>query len=211
MSRNVVLIEPPSPTFPAVLRTGALISPVPRLWAMGNLEILCRRLLGLFCATRCPGAVILRTYDLAQALRAARVAVISGFHTPMEKECLDLLLRGEQPVVICPARSIEHMRLPLAWRKPLAEQRLLILSPFAAQQRRSTIELAETRNRFVATLADTIVVTHAPPGSKTARLCAELVEQDKPIATLELADNAHLLAGGLLGYSVNEFVASLSV
>ena len=65
-------------------------------------------LLGFFCATRCPGNVILRTYDLALPLREAGVPVIGGFHTPMEKECLEVLLRGQQPVVICPARSIEQ-------------------------------------------------------------------------------------------------------
>jgi hypothetical protein len=37
----------------------------------------------------------------------------------MEKECLELLLRGMQSVVICPARGIERMRLPSAWRTPL--------------------------------------------------------------------------------------------
>jgi len=33
--------------------------------------------------------------------------VVSGFHALMEKECLDLLLRGTQPIVICPLASIE--------------------------------------------------------------------------------------------------------
>jgi predicted AAA+ superfamily ATPase len=46
---------------------------------------------------------VLRTFALA--LREAGIPVIGGFHAPMEKECLDLLLRGTQPVVICPARS----------------------------------------------------------------------------------------------------------
>ena len=30
------------------------------------------------------------------------VPMIGGFHTPMEQECLEVLLRGQQPVVICP-------------------------------------------------------------------------------------------------------------
>jgi hypothetical protein len=34
----------------------------------------------------------LKTYDLARDLRDADVPVIGGFHTPMEKECLRLLL-----------------------------------------------------------------------------------------------------------------------
>jgi len=40
--------------------------------------------------------------------------VISGFHTPAEKECLRILLRGAQPIIICPARSIEPIFL--SWK-----------------------------------------------------------------------------------------------
>jgi predicted Rossmann fold nucleotide-binding protein DprA/Smf involved in DNA uptake len=206
MSLHAARIEATSADFPMALRDGALIASVPRLWAIGNVGILKTRLLGFFCSTRCPGKVILRTYDLAQALRAAEVPVIGGFHTPMEKECLDLLLRGPQPVVVCPARSIERMRLPVTWRKPVAENRLLILSPFEAHHRRPTAELAEHRNRFVATLADDLFVAHAPAGSKTARFCAAVMAQGKPMYTLNLPENAGLIQEGVIGYAVSELV-----
>src|SRR5262249_38259755 len=153
---------------------------------------------GLFCATRCPGNVILRTYDLALALREAGVPVIGGFHTPMEKEGLEVLLRGQQPVVICPARHIERLRLPTSWPKPYGQARLLVLSPFTAHQRRPTTELAAYRNRFVATLATNILVAYAGPGSKTAQFCGELVAQHRQVYTLALPDNAHLVQRGAL-------------
>ncbi len=82
------------------------------LWAIGDAQILNVGLLALFCSVRCPGDLILKTYDLARTLRDAGVPVIGGFHSPMEKECLRLLLRGQQPVVVCPARNIENMRVP---------------------------------------------------------------------------------------------------
>jgi hypothetical protein len=78
---------------------------------LGNPDLLGRPLLALFCSRRCPGSVILKTYDAAKALRAAGIAVIGGFQTPVERDCLAILLRGEQPVVICPARSLAGMRL----------------------------------------------------------------------------------------------------
>ena len=144
MSLNVTIIESTSPNFPAALQTGTLIPPVAQLWVIGNLDILKTPLLGLFCSTRCPGNVILRTYDLALALREAEVPIISGFHTPMEKECLEVFLRGTQPIVLCPARDIQHLRLPAAWRKPLADGRLLILSSIAAAQRRPPLPWPST-------------------------------------------------------------------
>src|SRR5215510_14355286 len=209
MSSNATMLTPISPHFPPALRSGTLLAPCPQLWTLGNLDILTTPLLGFFCATRCPGSVILRTYDLAVALREAGVPVIGGFHTPMEKECLEVLLRGQQPVVICPARSIERLRLPMSWRKPYDQSRLLVLSPFTARQRRPTTELAEYRNRFVATLATNIFVAYAGPGSKTAQFCGELVAQYRQAYTLDLPDNAHLVQRGVLSHALHDLVGLL--
>jgi predicted Rossmann fold nucleotide-binding protein DprA/Smf involved in DNA uptake len=198
-----------SPHFPAALQSGTLLAPCPQIWALGNLDLLTMPLLGFFCATRCPGSVILRTYDLALALREAGVPVIGGFHTPMEKECLEVLLRGQQPVVICPARNIERLRLPISWRKPYNEGRLLVLSPFVARQRRPTTELAEYRNRFVATLATNICVAYAGPGSQTAQFCVELLAQHRRAYTLDLPENAHLVQHGALSHALHDLVVLL--
>jgi hypothetical protein len=89
---------------------------------LGDLTILRRCTLAWFCSVKCPGDLILKTYDLARALREAQIPVIGGFHSPMEKECLKLLLRGNQPVIICPARSI-WSRLPGEWKLPLDQGR----------------------------------------------------------------------------------------
>ena len=51
----------------------------------GNRSLLDQPLTALFCSSRCPGDLILQAYDAAQALRDAGVAVIGGFHTPIEK------------------------------------------------------------------------------------------------------------------------------
>jgi hypothetical protein len=56
------------------------------------------------------------------------------------------------------------MRLPADWKKPLADSRLLVISPFAATERRVTKLLAAERNRFVAALADEIVFAHISAG-----------------------------------------------
>jgi predicted Rossmann fold nucleotide-binding protein DprA/Smf involved in DNA uptake len=160
-------------------------------------------LLGFFCSIKCPGNVILRVFDLIRGIRDAGLTVIGGFHSPMEKECLDLLLRGEQPIVICPARSIVSIRLPTAWRELLTERRLLLLSPFDAKERRPTAELAERRNHLVAALADTILVAHATAGSNTERLCLELARQGKPVYTPSIAENAHLMERGIVADSIN--------
>jgi predicted Rossmann fold nucleotide-binding protein DprA/Smf involved in DNA uptake len=206
MPHYVTLIESTSLDFPATLCHGALESSYPCIWAIGNLDILKTRLVGFFCSTKCPGSVIVQIYDLARALRDSGIPVISGFHSPMEKECLDLLLRGTQPVVICPARNIERMRLPTAWRTPIAEGHLLILSPFSVPHRRPTADLAEQRNLFVGALANTVVIAHASRGSKIDRLFAEIVASGKQVYTLDLPENTGLMDQGVTGYAVTDLV-----
>ena len=100
---------------------------LPEVNSKGNLSLLDEPLTALFCSNRCPGDLIIRTYDLARAMRDAGVPVIGGFQTPMERECLRRLLRGNQPVVVCPARSIDNMRTPRDWRPALDDGRLLVL------------------------------------------------------------------------------------
>src|SRR5262245_40127064 len=104
----------------------------------GPLGLLQNRMLGLVCSMRCPGEVILRAYDLARSLREAGIPVIGGFHSPMERECFEILSRGSQPIVICPARSLQSMRVPASWRVPLEQNRLLVISPFRERERRAT-------------------------------------------------------------------------
>ncbi len=198
------LINPATPPCPPAVTEKLQKKEILRLWAVGNLGILEKPLLAFFCSSRCPGQVILRIYDLARRLRDAGIAVISGFHSAMEKECLYLLLRGDQPVVICPGRGIDGMRLPVAWRKEISGNRLLLLSPFEPRLRRPTQALTEIRNRFVAAIADSILVAHAHPGSKTERLCLELLETGESLYSLGMTENNGLIEKGAIGIGVDE-------
>jgi predicted Rossmann fold nucleotide-binding protein DprA/Smf involved in DNA uptake len=178
--------------------------------ALGNLEILAGRTLGLFCSIKCPGRLIVQTYDAVRALRDAGVSVIGGFHSPMERECLELLLRGPQPVIVCPARSIARMRLPPEWKGPLAEGRLLLLSPFAEQDRRVTAELAGERNQFVAAVADELLIAHAEAGGKTEAFARVVAAWGKPLLTLADDTNTNLLALGATQLRPRDVAARLA-
>jgi predicted Rossmann fold nucleotide-binding protein DprA/Smf involved in DNA uptake len=166
------------------------------VWGLGNLQILRSRKLALFCSVRCPGKVILETYDLAHKLREEGVTVIGGFHSPMERECLEVLLRGTAPVVLCPARGMAKMRLRPEFRGPLENGRLLLLSPFNDNQRRATRETAMARNRFVAALADVVFVAYAAPNSQTETFCRQILAWGKPLLTFESSEDSALAALG---------------
>ena len=185
MSFKINTIETNSSDCPTILKDRISNDLFPKIWAIGNLNILEQQLLGFFCSAKCPGAIILKTYDLIRDLRNKGVIVISGFHSPIEKDCLDFLMRGKQPIVICPARGIETMRIPKSWRVPIQENRLLILSPFENKYRRPTVALAEHRNHFVEMLANQILVAYAANGSKTMQLCSEASMEGKKVYTLD--------------------------
>jgi|SRR5579885_657219 predicted Rossmann fold nucleotide-binding protein DprA/Smf involved in DNA uptake len=169
---------------------------VSRLLALGNLDLLQRDTLALFCSARCPGNLILKLYDTLRTLRDGRQTVISGFHAPIEQEALLTLMQGQGGIVICPARSIDRMRVPVAWRQALADSRLLVLSPFAAREERATARLAARRNEFVVDLADRVLIVHAEAGSRTAALARTILERGKRLLTLPATENKHLLEIG---------------
>ena len=106
------------------------------------------------------------------------MTVISGFHSPVEKECLRILLRGKQPIIICLARSLEKIRMPTEWRRALTDERLLLICPFEKRPRRPTIESSRQRNELVAALSDETVIIHAEPGGGIERI-SELVKHWK--------------------------------
>lgn len=156
-----------------------------RLWAVGHSELIRLPKTALFCSTRCPGNAILAAMDQAQCWRNKERCIISGFHSPIEKECLQILLRARQPIIICPARSLRNMRIPKEWRPGIEAEWILLLSPFEALHRRTTAVLAELRNQMVAAPADEVYFVHTVPGGKTTRLAEQVTTWGIPTIVYE--------------------------
>lgn len=151
------------------------------LQVVGPSALLAVRRTALFCSVRTPGAAILRTYDIARRIRDDGITVISGFHSPIEKECLRILLRGKQPIIICPARAIEAMRIPTECRAAFDAGRMLFLSPFTKKPTRVTKESAFARNKLVAALADEAYIVQISPGGQSERIAQMFTQWRAPI------------------------------
>jgi predicted Rossmann fold nucleotide-binding protein DprA/Smf involved in DNA uptake len=167
-------IDGNSPAFPVQLNERLGNEAPVRLRAIGRLDLLSVPKTALFCSKTCPGGAVLKAMDQAQKWRDEGRCIISGFHSPIEKECLHILLRGVQPIIICPARGLEGMRIPKAWQKGVAAGRILLLSSFNPSHHRLTAALSDQRNRLVAALADEIHFAHVTPGGKIARLAEQI-------------------------------------
>ena len=179
------------------------------LRALGNLRIAGRKKLALFCSKKCPGTLIIRTHDLAHTLRDAEITVIGGFHSPVEKECLGVLLKGRQALIVCPARGLEGMRVPRAWRAPIQQGRLLLLSPFDKKHSRATAALAQKRNEFVAALADAVFVAYAAPGGTMEAFCRTVLGWKRDVLTFACPENTHLLDIGARSVSPDSVLQAL--
>ena len=203
MTQSIQRITQKDTNYPTGLEQYLKTETPETIWARGNTDLLSRQnttlnggLWALFCSSKCPGEIILKAHDLAQRFKETGIPTIGGYHSPVEQECLRVLLRGAQPILLCPARSIENMRLKSAWKDALSEERLLILSIFGSRYRRSTVALADQRNAFVAALADKICIAHAAEDSKILEFAQRVLAWGKPVFTFETSANDTLFQLG---------------
>jgi hypothetical protein len=129
---------------------------------IGNLSILELPKTAFLCSRQIPAEAVLKCYDWAIQMREAGRCVISGFHSPLEQDVLHYLLKGTQPVIMALARGMKT-----SWEQPiqkaLDEGRLLIVTPFGEQAKRTSADTAAVRNDLMLQLADEIVVGYADP------------------------------------------------
>ena len=174
MENEIKYLTPEEPDYPPALLSTQLFTPPAIIAYIGNLALLKERKTALFCSVKCPGNEIIKTLDYALKLRDEGKILISGFHSPVEKECLNIYLRGESPVIVCPARGLEEMRIQKEWKKAVEAEKMLILSPFCALERRLRKDLAWKRNLFAAAVAEEVVIGYAGKGSRTEGLKDEV-------------------------------------
>lgn len=176
MDRVVVPLTPEDECYPRG-RLSGWPAPLPPLYAIGNPELIRLSLTALFCSRRCPGDAIIKAYDLARELRDGETPATGGFHTPVEKDMLEILLKGKGPIVICPARGLQGMRLAKPFSAAIQEGRLLLLTIFPENTSRITIKAAHERNLFVAALAEKVIFVHVEPGGETDRVAKMFPEK----------------------------------
>lgn len=140
--------------------------------ALGNTALLDKHKIGLFCSRKCPAGKILEAYDKFKEWAAdSEITIVSGFHSPVEKECLKLLLTGKATIIICPARELDHMRILKEWRAAIDDGRMLIISPL--KEKRADQQTTFQRNKFVFQLADELYIPYVSQDSDLHRIIGE--------------------------------------
>lgn len=199
-------VSPDDELYPGILRALLGAAAPTRLQMQGEIGLLDVPKLAFFCSSKCPGAILNKAYDLANGLRQNLLAVMGGFHAPMEKEWLQILLNSATPIIRCPARDLMNRRLTEEDHRLSAKNRLLLLA-FGSDVRRATKESAFYRNVCMAALAETIFIAHASVSSKTESLCRQVLQWGKPVYTFIDEHNDSLLQLGVVGVRSNDFLA----
>jgi predicted Rossmann fold nucleotide-binding protein DprA/Smf involved in DNA uptake len=127
--------------YPVLLKSCSTQQVPDTLYALGNRDMLKQKTLAFFCSIKCPGTIILQTHDFIKSLNKGNLAVIGGFHSPIEQECLNILLRGKTSVIVCPARALHGMRIRREYKRPLEDGRLLLLSLFKENHSRMSLKI----------------------------------------------------------------------
>ena len=124
---------------------------------IGNKTIWNCEKIGFFASRRVPPEAVMRCLDWATRMRDEGVCVMSGFQSPLEKEVLNILLKGTSPLILVLARRMwDERHIPTLFRKPLAEGRLLVVSPVSQSIRRVDARSAAQRNRCILDHADSL-------------------------------------------------------
>jgi predicted Rossmann fold nucleotide-binding protein DprA/Smf involved in DNA uptake len=129
---------------------------------LGNKDILHSHKVGFLCSRKVPASVVLKSYDWAKEQRRNEVCIISGNHSQIEKDIFQILLNGEQPLILVLARGIMK-RIDAKLLKEVNKNRLLIIAPFGNDVKRITLKTAAKRNEVICDLANELIIGHISP------------------------------------------------
>jgi hypothetical protein len=131
---------------------------------LGNLELINYATLAIFSSAKCPASLILKAHDYAKETRDGETGIISGFHSPAEREVLEVLLKGKCPIIVVLSRRLENARIPAVWKTEIDKGRMLVISPFKEYQKYVTKEMSMKRNDLAARIAGRVMIVHASEG-----------------------------------------------
>ena len=120
----------------------------------GNTELLKMRKVGFLASRKISSISILPTLDWAtEVSKREDIAVVSGFHSKMERNVLEILLKGQCGIIIVLARGM-YRKLPIQYEEAMSQKRLLIISNEKDNVKRVSERTAHKRNEYVREIAD---------------------------------------------------------
>lgn len=121
---------------------------------VGNKGLLNKRKIGFLASRKISTSAVLPTLDWAVEIsKRADVAVVSGFHSHLEKDVLKFLLQGKCGIIVVLARGM-YRKLPKLLESAMGDNRILVISLEKESVTRISEYTAHKRNKYVAELSD---------------------------------------------------------
>ena len=121
---------------------------------LGNKELLHKWKVGFLASRKISTLSILPTFDWAmQVCKQKDIAIVSGFHSKMERDVLKILLQGECGIIVVLARGM-YRKLPKQYEEAMLKNRLLIISYEKESVIRVSEATAHKRNNYVREIVD---------------------------------------------------------
>lgn len=139
----------------------------------GNRSILETHKTAFLCSRKCPSEVVIKSLDWAVEKKNNGQCVISGFHSRIEKDVFNILLKGKQPIILVLARGMK-MHWPQEIKAAVKKERLLVISPFEKSITRTTQETANIRNKYMIEIADETYMPYYTPNGNLDKLIKKL-------------------------------------
>lgn len=121
---------------------------------IGNKELLEMHKVGFLASRKISTLSVLPTLDWAmQICKQTDIAVVSGFHSRLEKDVLNILLQGKCGIIVVLARGM-YRQIPKLYEEAMHQQRILFISNEKDTVTRVSEVSAHKRNEYVMDLAD---------------------------------------------------------
>lgn len=138
---------------------------------LGNISLRDYKKIGYFASSKIASLSVLPTLDWAAEVASCEdIAIVSGFHSKMEREVLDFLLRGKCGIVCVLARSI-YKKIPEKFCEAYNSGRVLFIAPFKTSTTMASRHLCGKRNEYVASISDELIFSSINVGSSLHRIC----------------------------------------
>jgi len=142
----------------------------------GNKNILKKHKTTFLCSRKCPSYIIIKSLDWARDKKNDEDCIISGFHSRIEKDVFNILMKGKQPIILVLARGMKK-HWPAEIKKAIEEERLLVISPFDKDIKYITQKTANIRNELMTKIAEEIFIAYYTPNGNLHELVRKIFKK----------------------------------
>ena len=135
-----------------------------------NMDLLTLCKVGFLASRKVVPSSVIPTLNWAnKASCNPNIAIISGFQSTLEREVLDIILKGACGIIYVLNRSIYH-QIPLNLHPAFDSNRILFISLTSEKTTRPSTANAIIRNHYITDIADTLIFASVNKSSSLYQL-----------------------------------------